>query len=363
MSLSIQLSPLSIQICSPPATPSVPAPALGFSALEASTDSFKIRHYIIKPLGSGDNGETYAAIRKSDAGLCLAESQGRHDASYYAALRRKVVVVKFAKDDNLEGDLTNEITMLRDVLSTPNPYFTTAIETFLCGPLQWLTLPYHRGGNVQSFLLDHPEDATLGFRWHTGACVARAMLYLLYGITDTAEFEPRPNAPRVTHSDLWSVNLLLDAASMEGTSAASDRYPDIIVADWGRGKHYGNTPQDQAAHQEAQTWDIQTLGHNLSFMNGIGGWFAPIASPQVQESERQLTVWQDRFQNFHATNCTPEVAAWSAIVVLQQFVTEADEQSRDHFQPLSQSARNALRKESFTDELLEATVGANANRL
>ncbi|KAK5699064.1 hypothetical protein LTR97_006713 [Elasticomyces elasticus] len=362
MSLSIQLSPLSIQICSPPATPAVPAEALGFSTLEASKDSFRIRHYIIKPLGSGDNGETYAVIRKSDADSCLAESQGRHDASYYAALRRKVIVVKFAKDDNLEGDLTNEIMMLRDVLTTPNPYFTTAIETFLCGPLQWLTLPYLRGGNVQSFLLDHPEDATLGFRWHIGTCVARAILFLLYGITDTAEFEPRTNAPRVTHSDLWSVNLLLDAASMEATSATPERYPDIIVADWGRGKHYGNTPQDQAAHQEAQTWDIQTLGHNLSFVNGIGGWFTPIVSPQVQESERQLTVWQDRFQNFHATNCTPEVAAWSAIVVLQQFVTEADEQIRDHFQPLSQSARDALRKESFTDELLEATVGANANR-
>ncbi|KAK5683343.1 hypothetical protein LTS10_004874 [Elasticomyces elasticus] len=339
MSLSIQLSPHSIEICSPPATPSVPAMALGFSALEASKDSFKLRHYIIKPLGSGDN-----------------ESQGRHDASYYAALRRKVVVVKFAKDDNLEGDLTNEITMLRDVLTTPNPYFTTAIDTFLCGPMQWLTLPYLRGGNVMSFLLDHPEDATLGFRWHAGACVARATLFLLYGITNTNESMPVDGQKLISHGDLFSCNLLID-----GASATPDRYPNIIVADWGRGKQYGNTPQDQAAHQDAQAWDIQILGHNLALMIGYAGWDDPVASPQAQESERQLTVWRDRFESFHTTNCGPFVAALSAFVILQQFVTEADEQSRVHFQPLSQSARNALLKESFTDDTLEVTIGANAN--
>ena len=194
----------------------------------------KQRYIDIKYLGEGDNGVACAAISRAEAKKVLTKHNSKVSPALFDDLRNNLVVVKLAKDNNLEGDLTNEIEVLAGDLSAAHPSIprtiTRAVDSHLDGSTQWLALPYCNGGALTDFIHNSRQDLTLGFRWHMGAQLIESLLFLQFGVTNAeATFEDTLKAghPAFYHGDVYCCNILLRPDVHGG-------YPDIVLADFGR---------------------------------------------------------------------------------------------------------------------------------
>lgn len=211
----------------PPAKRPAPAPI-------DSRTHFRKKYVEVKPLGSGDNGEAIAAILRSDLVDITAKHQDRNSPAFFADIRSKLVAAKFAKIDNLEGDLSNEIEFLSAKFPKRHDSFTYHLDSHLDGDCQWLALPYFDGGSLEAFVKKFPHDLTLSFRWHIMSEMAGALLFLYFGITDpkTAP-EKKPDWydwPKIVQGDLFKGNTLLGPPSPTDTTG----FPRCVVADFGR---------------------------------------------------------------------------------------------------------------------------------
>lgn len=211
----------------PPAKRPAPAPI-------DSRTHFRKKYVEVKPLGSGDNGEAIAAILRSDLVDITSKHRDRNSPAFFANVRSKLVAAKFAKVDNLEGDLSNEIEFLSEKFPMRHESFTYHLDSHLDGDCQWLALPYFDGGSLESFVKKFPHDLTISFRWHIMSEMAGALLFLYFGVTDPKLLpEKTPDWsdwPKIVQGDMFTGNTLL------GPPAANDMtgFPRCIVADFGR---------------------------------------------------------------------------------------------------------------------------------
>ncbi|KAH9828348.1 hypothetical protein Tdes44962_MAKER09388 [Teratosphaeria destructans] len=185
---------------------------------------------IIKQLGQGDNGQAYAAISKDAARLAIMKHERKQTQAFFDELRANLVAIKFAKPDNLEGDLTNEIIILTRELTEANPCYTWACNSTSDGPRrQWLALPFCNGGELGHFVHRYPGAVNPGFQWHVLCELVRGVLYIFWGIDRPNQTAPQVGWPLLTHSDIYTCNLLLSTRS-----PSFGDYPSVVIADFGR---------------------------------------------------------------------------------------------------------------------------------
>ena len=112
-----------------PSKKSISSKPADSEALTSSRVHFNERYCEVKFLGSGDNGDTYAAICKENAATILAKHDFLKTKASYNELRENLVAVKFYKDNNVEGDLQNEIEFLNNSFTESHLNMTAAIDS------------------------------------------------------------------------------------------------------------------------------------------------------------------------------------------------------------------------------------------
>lgn len=231
-----------------------PSNNLTLTTQDRSRQDFRRFYHEVKYLGSGDNGNTFAAISKQNADQIAVKHGYRKTQAYFNELRDYLVAVKYCKDAFDENDLENEIMFLTKTMPIDHPCYTACVRACVDDGLnvQWLALPFCSGGDLGSFLGKFPHAISLSFRWHVAHQLASALLFLLYGITDPSQTQPAPHWPHVSHSDIFLSNLLLAPNGRFGD------FPDVIVADFGRATEYESENDD--GYLGSQVFDIQSLG-------------------------------------------------------------------------------------------------------
>ncbi|KAK3679948.1 hypothetical protein LTR78_000325 [Recurvomyces mirabilis] len=268
-------------------TPELPNPSM---------EHFKQRYVLIHRLGAGDNGETYAANTKDHANRML----GLKRLGYPISLNTKdVVVVKFYKPNNLEGDLTNEITFMTESMRGTHSLLTHAIDP------HYDALPYCNGGTLQSFIAKHEDAITTSFIWHVGLQLVQAACYLHFGIRDLNRMETVRDWPRVYHADTYTCNILLKA------DEDPSLFPDVVIADFGRARTWKqrttNTPADEeydALFAKDQFRDIRCIGRVMDTMR------------DSVEENKCTCVWPK------CNDCQAQQAASSSYGVLNRWIDQ-----------------------------------------
>ena len=296
---------------------------------------YRQQNITVKFLGAGDNGDVYAAIPKADANLLIAEHCGSMQA-LYDKVRSNLQAVKFYKESNLEGDLSNEINFLTQAVTAQHPRLTPALDSHLDGAVQWLASPFCSGGNLQSFMEKHAGSLPTSFIWHTGAHLAEGVCFLL-------------EHSGVVHQDIFAGNTLLqpptDAASAFGN------YPDLRIADFGRAKKVADSAP-LAIHMhlmQAQLVDIAQIGRTLLYMRRMmrrgrltspNHIRCPVCFMSCREachecctdakSENVLGLWLERFMV--VTTTVDNLA--QGLTFLKRFAAAARQQRAECYQPL-----------------------------
>ncbi|KAK3071991.1 hypothetical protein LTR53_007621 [Teratosphaeriaceae sp. CCFEE 6253] len=262
---------------------------------DPSLANFRRDNLTIKLLGAGDNGEAHLALpkRTADTFNSSLDAGAPLDAALRAA-QRDLFVVKFAKPDNLEGDLENEI------------WFMTA----------WLALPLCRGGTLQAFLKQFPEAVSPAFIWHVGAQVIGALLYLHHGIVDPiASVAPVADWPMVFHEDCYPCNLLLRPAPAFGA------FPDVVLADFGRAAAVSS----RESCDQMQSYDYADAGNVLVELLSL-----------TKDRDPSLRAWSSWLQD------TNLMTGAKALPVLQTFMQSAARRREMAHEPLAGAAAEFL---------------------
>ena len=233
---------------------------------------FASKYITIKDLGHGDNGETAAAIRRSDLVDLIAKHGSDRSADFFADVRAHLVCVKFARPDNVEGDLTGEIQFLSEKFPHQHESINYHLDSHLDGEQQWIVFPFAAHGSVEGFRMKFNTDMSLSMRWHYASCVAGTLLFLFFGVkdADNPPATPPANWPMVTHRDIFDGNTLLDAP-IPGDPTG---FPRCIVADFGRADDFdrifyseeveNSTPAERIpAMRREQSKDINQLANVL----------------------------------------------------------------------------------------------------
>ncbi|TKA66442.1 hypothetical protein B0A55_10008 [Friedmanniomyces simplex] len=188
---------------------------------------FEREYLIINLLSSGDYGEAYSALPRTAADQYLASLEG--NAKKVNPPVDKVVVAKFAKSDYTEGDLQAEIKLLtRTMKGKRHPLLMPALDWHMSWGVQWLAMPFLRGGDLGAFVKGYPKAVTSGFVWHVGYQLIQALAFFHFGVTDYESMVRDENWPHIYHADVYPINLLLRPQSTKGM------YPDHVLADFGR---------------------------------------------------------------------------------------------------------------------------------
>ncbi|KAF2769697.1 hypothetical protein EJ03DRAFT_86903 [Teratosphaeria nubilosa] len=220
---------------------------------------------IIKHLGHGDNGHAYAAISKNGIEAVMKTHEGKQTQAFFDDLRAKLVAIKFARPDNLEGDLTSEIMILTRELTEANQCYTWCYDFKYHGSHnQWLALSFCNGGVLGQFVDRFPGAVNLGFQWHILCELIRGVLYIFWGIDGPDQTALQVGWPLLTHGDIFTCNLLLSTRS-----PSFGNYPSVVIADFGRAMT--DEHPDPSSTSEAESVAIAD-GHdtdNWSFLRHV----------------------------------------------------------------------------------------------
>ena len=349
---------------------------------KASEEHFCKTHYKVKHLGSGDNGDTYAAISKADANAISRRHSCKNTPAYYDELRAKLLAVKFYKDDNLEGDLENEIMFLSQSLPCAHERMTPAKGSHLDGKSQWLALPFCSGGDLQSFLEKFPQAASsVSFQWHVAYQLAESLLFLLYGVKNVDIMESTPDWPSLSHCDIFAGNILLKPAPADSKTG----FPDIIIADFGRAAELdshlqydpGNDNEEWRNNfEDRQCEDIRSIARVLG---------------HLQDAEVYAKLTCDHCIDYPCPNCKNDkcttcikahgersrlgpgtwlLAEWKASLAdfgkaetigdgfswLRSLMETAKENCRTHWEPMPAEALAALKAEKVSNKELDLAL-------
>lgn len=282
----------------PPTKRVAPTPT---NMLTVSKDHFRTKYIDLKPLSEGDNGETHAAILKSDLIDIVAAHGDDRSQAFFDAVRDKLVAVKFAKPNNVEGDLSNEIDFFTKKFPHQHKSINARIDSHLDGKCQWLVLPYASGGALLGFQRKHPGDINLSFRWHLAAQIVEALLFLFFGVEDANNLlQKAPQATMVYHGDIFVGNTLLGPPRPDDPTG----FPSVIVSDFGRAndmnghisKPLRSLRLQKSRMRRLQVADINQLGNVL---HGLCQRYLQAKSPCVlsQGSENKEADDDDDFED------------------------------------------------------------------
>ena len=349
-----------------------------------SREHFNLTYKEIKFLGAGDNGNAYAAIAKSSLAKIRVKHHDNFSPDFFDDVRACMVVVKFAKDDNLEGDLTNEIEFLTQHFTPTSGRLSHAIDAHLDGDCQWLAMPFCAGGDLSNLLDDLPTAISMSFRWHIAAQLAEALLFMYFGVNDanTAPATPPAWAHHVIHGDLFAGNTLLVPRSIG--------FPDLVVADFGRARslehEWGDHQNKRIARlrfQHSQCSDINFIGIILNSIKlqslsaartcGHDGFGSKIDQytvyddsctqcehvvsamldppPETEEDLFQSTI--EQLMSFGT--CRPDFA--DAYNVLVAFIKAAKTNMARTFEPLDPEVVEYFSAKKMSDEMLKKSLG------
>ncbi|KAK4565669.1 hypothetical protein LTR86_003517 [Recurvomyces mirabilis] len=295
---------------------------------DPSMEHFKQKYVLIHRLGAGDNGETYAAITKGHANRILSLKRLGHPIDLET---KDVVVVKFYKPDNLEGDLTNEITFMNESMGDTHNLITHAVDSHHDGAIQWLALPYCNGGTLVSFQKKYPEAITTAFIWHVGLQLMRAACYLHFGTHDLNKMERVHSWPQIYHADIYGCNILLKA----GPDPTSGEFPDVVIADFGRAKRWNSQKysteeleRHQARFLNNQSNDFRCIGRVMSTLRDLAEQgkcecYWPkcddcVARQAADSSLEVLDLWTDQLMHINTRHRISSMA--SIMGFLKEFV-------------------------------------------
>ncbi|KAK4544222.1 hypothetical protein LTR36_004432 [Oleoguttula mirabilis] len=325
------------------------------------------KHMLVKFLGAGDNGDTFAALSKADADRIIAKHNAYNilTPAFFNELRAAVTAVKFYKPSNLEGDLQNEIDFLTKTITTKHPRITPCLDSHVRGASQSLTLPFCSGGNLVSFC-KHAAAFTPSFIFHVGMQLTEAASLLLFGITDCDNMTPAPEHPTVYHGDVWAGNTLLTLPG-NGQSGFGN-FPNVVMADFGRATklHENADSTERARHLRRQWTDIDYIGVIMTGLyedmhdktdvfdvscpaHGVNNGYCAdciTATMQARLTDDILHLWIVQFSDVAYAVNRPIT---EVIPFLKRFIATAKRQRTLHYRPLSAEAVADLSAEKITD--------------
>ncbi|KAK5116249.1 hypothetical protein LTR62_008576 [Meristemomyces frigidus] len=299
------------------------------AALELSKAHFDQQYVRIQGLGEGDNGETHAAITKADANKVLSHRYLGHAKHFDPQV---LVVVKFYKPDNLEGDLSSEIEFMRDSMPGKHHLSTHLLDSHLDGATQWLTVPYCNGGTLERFIDHYPEALSTSFIWHVGLQLIESLCYLMLGIEDVSNLTPVANWPQIYHADVFCCNILLRPSNH------SSGFPDVVIADFGRARTQGltTTSASVASFVYRQCRDIACVAEAMKEIARCACY--PLNDWRTREPT--MAFWIDTLHNISEQvkrNRFVEVLS-----CLEQFIAVARSERESTFTPFPQGASEFL---------------------
>jgi serine/threonine protein kinase len=298
----------------------------GTVSREASEAHFREKYVKIKYLSCGDNGYTFAAIAKADAEAVFAEYL-KDTRGLYDALGSKLVAVKFPKEDNLEGDLSNEIDFLTRTMTVKHPCYTYAVDSHIDDKVQWLALPYFPGGSLKSYVKD--RYFPVSFLWHIGLQLAEAVTFLHFGTTDTKDSKMTPvqGWPTVYHADIFAGNMLLRSAPEDATIP----YPEMVLADFGRAKVLLDDDDfDRANMAKYRVIDIRYIGEVLGKM--LNENLDDVEGEREEQSIYQLKFWIARLIAFGVSDLSEYDG--KAVRFVAEFMQAAREEREENYRDL-----------------------------
>ena len=314
------------------------------------TQSNSHRHYRqlyheVKYISSGDNGETFAAIKKTDADKIAARHQHLKTEAYFDELRYHLVAVKLCKDYFIENDLEQEIIFLTHSLKVRHPCFTSCLNVCLDDKqgIQWLALSFISGGDLSDFVDDMPHALSLSFRWHVASQLCEALLVLLYGVTTPSAQMPAMGWPLVAHGDIFLGNLLLRPNGSFGV------FPDIVIADFGRAAEYRENDEE---YLRAQVHDIHCIAmvlDNLKESSVRDGHYCD-CGPCVDGE----VIMEDCIRRLNTFG--PLIDCADCIAVLKELKAVADAQRVLHYCGMPTDALAELHRCKISNEELETAI-------
>ena len=361
------------------------APTFGIGP---SREHFRKSYRCIRPLASGANGEAFLAIAHKYADDIVKAREGfPNEQAYLDAIRSRIVVAKFAKADRgTEPELDNEINFFDNVLGAMK---TGLPVPKLCGHRrkkseQWLTLELLEGGDLYTHVKNNKDSLSLGFMWHVGVELAKALSFVHYGVIDPSTDDSSTEAakvgrPLVYHGDIHTGNILLTASS----KGSYHEYPDIRLADFGSAKQFVDGKGTRAEFQNRQLSDYKSIGiimEGLALISRYGkicdgskaahcksrcgkcpradceecsgiarrSWHFDGLDP-----DRKLLANEGRrFGNFRGK--TAEHTSDEALGFLKDFIVLAREQRDKHYVPLPEETKRRLSQHPVSDEELRA---------
>lgn len=338
---------------------------------DRSRAHFRQNYHEVKFLGEGDNGETHAAISKADTAAVLADHHP-HTEPFYKAIRSKLVAVKFAKDQNCEGDLTNEILFLTQTITASHPNVISCIDSFLKRTSQWLAMPFCSGGTLQDFVCDIDHLLGASFTSYVGLQAASAVAFLHFGIKDTADMTPAQGWPTVFHGDIFAGNVLVRPATSNEPGFRG--FPNIVLADFGRAKQIGeNASNDEIGeYRSSQAADIRGVSSLMGECKYCPGYGYPRCFSHLDEpsddrcrdclpcaeekrkilAKQRLDEWVGRLEQPSSFE-DPS----SELTLLTDFVEAAEAMRADHYEDLPVEALAKLNSVKISNDVLDKALG------
>lgn len=314
-------------------------------------------YYEVSYISSGDNGDTYCAISKKVANQIAAKHLWQKTQAYHDELRKNLVAVKYCKDAFEENDLGNEIMLLTQDLPAKHSGWTPCVDSHLddVAGIQWLALPFYRGGDLAGFMQKFPHAISRAFRWHVACQLAKAMLTFLYGVEDRSQTQPQPGWPRVSHSDVFTGNILLQAQSNGG------ELPDVVIADFGRARAFDLSCLDVCStcsltYLESQAMDVSSIVIVLDDLKSASvneGTFCECSKCMDDE-----VIMEDLVRRLASFG--PLIDTADCIAMLQEVVALADVELKKNQRRMPADALVHLRSVKISNEKLEAAIGGKA---
>lgn len=330
--------------------------------LSPSQVHFSKTHCKIKFLGKGDNGETWAAVSKTDAKRLMAE-HGQRTQAFYDALREKLVAVKFYLSSNLEGDSSNEIKFLAQAFTTRHPRITPCIDSHLAGGTQWLSLPFCSGGSLGSLMDKHAGRLSISFVWHVGLQLAEAVSLLLYRIEDCEMLRRSAgDLPSALHGDIWDGNTLVRPSN--ASNPGFKDFPNLVLADFGRAQELrnGDPKSVRRNHAYYQLRDIESVGRTMSFLRGE----MVVADPYKAQGCHDAFAFSGYgCKNGTCQNCSEsdsDIMMLSSVTKLESLSSRTDDIA-GAFATLTEFMTVARHERAQTYRALPAVVSADLNAI
>ncbi|KAK4575403.1 hypothetical protein LTR86_001257 [Recurvomyces mirabilis] len=287
-----------------------------------SQQHFQRSHIQYQAIGGGSHGDTSIASSLPTVGSVAKSSP-------------TLVVVKFSKlgrRADPENSLGIEIAVLKRLTRLGgHAGIIRIVDYHVDGHTQWMTTPFHSGGNLDHFVKKFPDALSDSFIWQTIYCVTDALHWLFYGIFPTSS-GPLPGW-HAFHGDLCLPNLLLTPAIGQGPAY----FPHIVIADFGSAEIYARPSQKSTQDfAKQQALDLCFFG-DYSVKEMTQG-----ARTISGRSTQDLDYWSAHFRNL-SRSVDSWVSVSDVLNLLRSFHGAAAVRRLEYVEPLPTAVIDAIK--------------------